>query len=446
MADKTNLLISRRGFLKKTTLAASLLAIPSVVPSSIFGANAPSERINIGCIGVGNMGVSNCKSFLNSEQTQVIAICDVERGCQQDGHKYFGTESVRNMVNTFYSEKNSSGIYKGCDVYEDFRDVLTRQDIDAVVISTPDHWHVPIAVAAAKAGKDIYCEKPLTLTIGQGRILADVVKRYKTVFQTGSHQRSTSSFRYACELVRNSRIGQLKKIHVQIPENNRSCEPTWQPMPVPETLNYDMWLGPAPEAPYHKKRCHYEFRFILDYSGGQMTNWGAHHFDIAQWGSGHDDSGPIEIEGVGKFPISGLFTTCTSVKKITYKYANGVEINAKMGGSDIMFEGSQGWIRVSRESINASDPKILTSKIGPNEIHLYQSHDHRGNFIECVKIRKDPICSAEIGHRSATVCHLGNIAMLLGRKLKWDPVKEKFTNDDEANRMINRAMRTPWVL
>ncbi|HPS54177.1 MAG TPA: Gfo/Idh/MocA family oxidoreductase [Sedimentisphaerales bacterium] len=445
MTDKMSL-ISRRDFLKKTTLAASVLAVPSIVPSSVFGINTPSERINIACIGVGNMGTSNCNGFLNLDQTQVLAVCDVETGSNQPDRKYFGREPVRDMVNAFYSKKSSSGTYKGCDAYEDFRDVLARNDIDAVVISTPDHWHVPISVAAAKAGKDIYCEKPLTLAIGQGRILADVVKRYKTVFQTGSHQRSIGSFRYACELVRNNRIGELKKIYVQIPGNNCFCEPTWQPMPVPESLNYDMWLGPAPAAPYHKKRCHYEFRFILDYSGGQMTNWGAHHFDIAQWGSGHDHTGPIEIQGQGEFPKSGLFTTCTNVKNITYRYANGVEINAKMGGSDIKFEGTLGWIRVSREFINASSPEILTDKIGPDEIHLYQSNDHRKNFIECIKTREDPICNAETGHRSATICHLGNIAMLLDRPLKWDPAKERFTNDDQANRMINRTMRSPWTL
>lgn len=447
MTNQIKFLSSRRDFLKKTALAASALAIPSIVPQSVFGVNAPSERINIACIGVGLMGAVNCNGFLNSDQTQVLAVCDVEKAYEQTcGGKYFGREPIRDMVNDFYSRKKSSGIYKGCDAYADFRDVLARKDIDAVIISTPDHWHVPISVAAAKLGKDIYCEKPLTLTIGQGRILADIVKRYKTVFQTGSQQRSSGFFCYACELVRNNRIGELKKIHVQIPVNNRFCEPTWQPMKVPESMDYDMWLGPAPFAPYHKKRCHYEFRFILDYSGGQMTNFGAHHFDIAQWGSGHDNSGPVEIQGSGEFPRSGLFTTCTKINKLTYRYANGVEINATTGGSGLMFEGTQGWIHVSGDSIKASDPKIVTSKIGPNEIHLYRSYDHQRNFVECIKTRKDPICNAETGHRSATVCHLGNTAMLLGRSLKWDPVKEQFVNDDEANRMVNRTMRSPWVI
>jgi len=444
MTGKMDFSISRRGFLKKTALAASVLGLPSIVPSSVFGANAPSERVTVACIGVGNMGTGNCNGFLNLGPTQVLAVCDVEKGCEQPGHKYFGREPVRDMVNAFYAKKSSSGSYKGCGCYEDYREVLGREDIDAVVISTPDHWHVPISIAAAKVGKDIYCEKPLTLTIGQGRVLADVVKQYKTVFQTGSHQRSSGSFRYACELVRNKRVGELKKIHIQIPGNNRFCEPTWEPMAVPESLNYDMWLGPAPDAPYHKQRCHYEFRFILDYSGGQMTNWGAHHFDIAQWGSGHDGSGPVEIEGDGDFPKSGLFTTCTRVNKLRYKYANGVEIIATTGGSDIKFEGAEGWIKVSRSSISASDTEIITSKIGANEMHLYESHGHRGNFVDCIKTRKDPICNAEVGHRSASVCHLGNIAMLLGRKLKWDPVKERFTNDDEANRMVDRTMRAPW--
>ncbi len=450
MTDRMSFSISRRDFLKKTTLAASALTIPSIVPASVLGAYSPGQKINLGFIGVGGMGMQNLKGFLPKEKVQVVAVCDVEEESNQYGGYYTGRDlgraPAKRNVEKFYANKKNIIQYKGCDAYEDYRDVLARKDIDAVVVCTPDHWHVPISVAAAKAGKDIYCEKPLTLTIGQGRVLADVVKRYKTVFQTGSHQRSSGLFRNACELVRNNRIGQLKKMHIQIPGNNCFCQPAWKPMEVPKTFNYDMWLGPAPYAPYHKQRCHYDFRFILDYSGGQMTNWGAHHFDIAQWGSGHDDSGPVEIQGSGEFPKSGLFTTCTKVNKLTYRYANGVEINTKMGGSDVMFEGTDGWIRVSRESISASDPEILTSKIGPDEIHLYESYDHRENFLECIETRKDPICSAETGHRSATVCHLGNIAMLLGRKLKWDPARERFTNDDEANRMINRAMRAPWIL
>jgi predicted dehydrogenase len=329
--------------------------------------------------------------------------------------------------------------------YTDFREVLARDDIDAVSIATPDHWHVPMSVAAVRAGMDVFCEKPLTLAIAEGRVLADEVKRYGRVFQTGSQQRSGSEFRFACELVRNGRIGKLHTIRVEIHGNNRECPPTWEAEPVPEGFDYDMWLGPAPWEPYTEQRCHYQFRFILDYSGGQMTNWGAHYLDIAQWGNGADDTGPVEIVGSGDFPKTGLFTTAQN-EKIEYTYANGVKLFLKSGSGHTRFEGSEGWVDVTRGKIDAEPKSLLTSKIGPDEIHLYDSNDHKQNFLDCIKSRKDTICTAEIGHRTSSVCHLGNIAMQLGRKLKWDPKAERFIGDPAANNMLTRAMRAPWRL
>jgi predicted dehydrogenase len=423
MMKHKNNKVTRRQFLKGTAAAGAMLVWPTIVPSSVFGANAPSNRITVGCIGLGNQGLGNMKSFDAKSDCEVVAICDVDAGYM---------EKAREAI----------GLDKGF-CYGDFREIIARDDIDAAVITVPDHWHVAMSVAAVRAGKDVFCEKPLTLTIAEGRVLADEVKRYGRVFQTGSWQRSSSEFRQACELVRNGRIGELHTIRVGIHGNNRTCGPTWSPEPVPEGFDYDMWLGPAPWAPYTTQRCHYQFRFILDYSGGQMTNWGAHFLDIAQWGKGADETGPVEIVGHGDFPKTGLFTTAQN-ENVEYTYADGVKLFLESSSGHTRFEGTRGWVDVSRGKIDAEPISLLTSIIGPDEIHLYNSNDHNQNFLDCIKSRKDTICTAEIGHRSATVCHLGNIAMILGRKLKWDPKEERFIDDDEANRMLSRAMRAPW--
>jgi predicted dehydrogenase len=417
--------VSRREFLKGSAAAGAAFAWPTIVPSSVFGAAAPSNRLTVGCIGLGGQGSGNMKGFNAKKDCAVVAVCDVDAD-----HR----EKAREMV--------------GLDVkssYNDFRDVIARDDIDAVSIAAPDHWHVPISIAAVRAGKDVFCEKPLTLTIAEGRVLVDEAKRYGRVFQTGSQQRSGSEFRKACELVVNGRIGKLHTMTVQIPGNNRKCEPTWTPEPVPAGFDYDMWLGPAPWEPYHKQRCHYEFRFLLDYSGGQMTNWGAHYLDIAQWGNQADSTGPVEIKGKGEFLATGLFTTATKAD-IEYTYANGVKLVLTTGGGSTRFEGSEGWVFVTRGKLDAEPKSLVASTIAPDEIHLYNSNDHKQDFLDCIKTRKDPICNAEVGHRSSTVCHLGNIAMLLDRPLKWDPQKEQFIGDDEANRMRQRPARAPWCL
>ena len=418
--------VSRREFLKgSAAVAGAAFAWPTIVPSSVFGAAAPSNRLTMGCIGLGGQGSGNMKGFNAKKDCAVVAVCDVDADHREKAREVVGLDA-----------KSS---------YNDFRDVIARDDIDAVSIAAPDHWHVPISIAAVRAGKDVFCEKPLTLTIAEGRVLVDEAKRYGRVFQTGSQQRSGSEFRKACELVVNGRIGKLHTMTVQIPGNNRKCEPTWTPEPVPAGFDYDMWLGPAPWEPYHKQRCHYEFRFLLDYSGGQMTNWGAHYLDIAQWGNQADNTGPVEIKGKGEFPATGLFTTATKAD-IEYTYANGVKLVLTTGGGSTRFEGSEGWVFVTRGKLDAEPKSLVASTIAPDEIHLYSNNDHKQDFLDCIKTRKDPICNAEVGHRSSTVCHLGNIAMLLDRPLKWDPQKEQFIGDDEANRMRQRPARAPWCL
>ena len=421
---------SRRSFLKASAAVSSALVLPSIVPCSVFGANAPSNRISVGCIGVGNKGSGNMSAFMaNGKGDAVVtAVCDVD-------------------AEHLESARLKAGLDKS-SCTRDFRELIARPDIDAVAVSTPDHWHTLISLAAIKAGKDVFCEKPLTLTIAEGRALSDAATRYGRVLQTGSQQRSDRLFRRACEFVRNGKIGRLTTVRVDIPGNNRANPMDWKPEPVPTGFDYDMWLGPAPKVPYHPMRCHYTFRFLLAYSGGQMTNWGAHYLDIAQWGIGADNSGPLTIDGQGEFPRGGLFTTAEKAN-IVYTYADDVTLildQHKGNSGNIRFEGSEGWISVNRKRMDAAPKSLLSYNTKPDELHLYNSLDHKQNFLDCIKTRQQPIANAEIGHRSASVCHLGNIAMLLGRKLTWDPKTEQFAGDSQANRMVSRIMRTPWHL
>ncbi len=428
---KTKAGVSRREFLSKgTVLAGGLLGFPAVIPASALGKTgrpAPSNRIVMGVVGVGLQGMGNLRSFLGFREVQMVTVCDVDAH-----HLAAGKRAVDGRYGT-----------RDCRAVRDFREITRRGDLDAVCVATPDHWHVLPALDAVRHGKDAYVQKPLTLTIAEGRLLADTVQRYGAVFQTGSQQRSSYRFRRACELVRNGRLGRVHTVRVGIPGNNKRCGPTWQPEPVPPELDYEFWLGPAPWAPYHHQRCHYQFRFILDYSGGQVTNWGAHHLDIAQWGLGMDRSGPVEVFGRGEFPRTGLFTTATRVH-FECLYANGARVICRTGAVGVTFEGERGAISVNRGRLAANPPSLLKEVIGPNEIHLYESRNHFANFLECVRTRRAAICDAETGHRSATICHLGNISMLLGGKLKWDPEKEKFPDNDEANRLRDRVPRPPW--
>jgi predicted dehydrogenase len=427
--------VNRRQFLRKIIGAsAGVVGFPYLVQSSALGKAgtvAASERITIGFIGVGGHGRAvNLKNFLGNADAQAVAVCDVET-------KHMNI--ARDMVNTKYGNKD-------CATYKDFRKIIERDDIDAVMISTPDHWHVPISIMAARAGKDVECEKP-TLTVEEGRILCETMKRYNRVFQWSTEDRSVDVYLRMCELVRNGRIGKVHTIRVELPSGpDTPGDPT--PMPVPDGFDYDMWLGPAPYAPYTKDRIHWNFRWIHDYSGGMLTDWGAHLLDGAQWGNDSEHTGPVEVEGKGEFWREGLYNSAKEFK-IEYKYPDGVRLIVTSGTPSLRFEGSEGWIgnRGWRAKLQAEPKSILDSVIGPNEIHLYTCKaGEQRNFLDCVKSRKDCYFPPEIGHRCFTIAHIGNISMLLGRKLKWDPDKERFINDEQANRMLSRWMRSPWRL
>jgi predicted dehydrogenase len=433
--------INRRKFLTRAIgTAVGVISFPYIVPSSALGAAetvAPSNRIVMGCIGVGGQGTNDMQAFLSNPDVQVVAVCDVDTN-----HR----NAAGNIVNEKYDNRD-------CVTYNDFRELLARRDIDAVMVATPDHWHGLVTVTAAKAGKDIYCEKPLANTITEGRAMCEAVKRYGRVLQTGTQRRSFSGCRFACELVRNGRIGKLQTIRVAVPEGyaimGGSFEGVQSPMPVPKGFDYDMWLGPAPWALYTNGRCHFNFRWILDYSGGYITDWGAHFLDIAQWGNGSDLTGPIEIKGRGEFPKDGLYNTATS-HYVEFKYANGVKVissaTADSKAWGVRFEGTKGWLYVCDDIKAAHPDSLINEVIGPDEVHLAHSPGHHRNFLDAVKTRGQTTAPAEVGHRTATICHLANITILTGRKLKWDPQREQIINDPEANRMLSRPMRSPWHL
>lgn len=454
----SKLSVSRRQFLTTTSgVGLGILAVPSIVPASAIGASgrvAPSNRIVMATIGTGNQGTNDMKGLLRDERVQMVAVCDLNR--QSAGYwngAVAGREPGRKIVNSHYSEATRSGSFKGCAAYEDFREVLARKDIDAVLIAIPDHWHAITSVEACKAGKDVYCQKPLSLTIAEGRAMSDAVKKYDRVFQTGSQQRSDNKFRKACELVRNGRIGKLQTVKCGLPPGHSDYGKTGHrkaPEPVPAGFNYDFWLGPAPEAPYSPARCHVNFRWNLDYSGGQVTDWGGHHPDIAQWGMDTEHTGPVAIKNAkGTFPPSDALWNTATEYSFECEYANGVRLivadttKHKMG---VTFEGTDGWIYVKRGLIDANPKSLLKEVIGPDEIHLYKSAQHFRNFIDCVISRDEPIAPCEVAHRSISIAHLGNIAMLLGRDLKWNPAMEQFIGDPSAQWMLNRPYRSPWKL
>jgi predicted dehydrogenase len=453
----------RRQFLTTTLSAAAAWGLPSLVPHSVFGQNAPSNRHNVGFIGLGNQSTIDLPAFLGQPDVQVLAVCDVNTG--SDGYlpgQFRGRKPGQDQVNAYYAQNTSSGQYKGCDAYVDFREVLGRKDIDIVTIVVPDHWHALMTVMACQAGKDVYCEKPLSLNVSQGQAMVKAVRQYKRILQTGSQWRTQPMVRQACELVRNGRIGKLKRIYLTVaPQNAEDPGPGWKPEPVPEGFDYERWLGPAPKAPYHRGRCLYRFRFNLDYSGGQTTNFGAHSIDISRWGQGSDATGPVEFEDAGsEWPPKGsLYSTATKVA-FRARYADGVEMVCETGKPSplVRFEGTDGWVQFDSKGVTSSPDSLKTSVIGPNEFHLPVSvadatadpkkriFYHVRNFLDAVKSRQDPIEPVEVGHRTANVCHLANIAMFLKRKIRWDPEKEQIVGDDEANRMLSRPMREPWNL
>jgi predicted dehydrogenase len=427
--------VNRRQFLKTAAgIAAGAVAFPHIVPSSVLGSNgnvAPSNRIVMGCIGVGGQGTGNMQGFLGKNEVQVVAVCDVDRGQRNQAKK---------KVDGRYGNSD-------CKEYLDFREVIERQDIDALSLAMPDHWHSIPVVMGARAGKDMYGEKPLARTIREGRAMVEAVSRYGRIWQTGSWQRSVADFHHACELVRNGRIGKVHLVEVGLPTGGGSDNKPVQP--VPDGVDWDFWLGPAPWVPY-RGVMHWDWRWIMDYSGGQLTDWAGHHIDIAHWGLGLDRTGPVEIEGKGVYPKDGIFNAATEYK-FTCKYANGLTMivandRQQPKGMGAVWYGEKGWIHVDRGRSASDPPTLLKEVIGPDEIKLYESRDHQQNFLDCVKSRKETITPIEIAHRSISVGLLGEIAMLTGRKLKWDPEKEIFPGDDGANRLLSRAFRGPWHL
>jgi predicted dehydrogenase len=338
---------------------------------------------------------------------------------------------------------------KGCTVTQDFRELIARKDIDTIMIGTPDHTHAVITLAAARVGKDIYCEKPLAYSVAEGRAVVEGVKRYGRVLQTGTQRRSMARFRFGCELIRNGRIGKLHTVRC-VPGRGFGVRGDFtgqeSPQPAPPELNYDLWLGPAPWVPYTAARCHFNFRWILDYGEGYISDNGVHAVDLATWGMGVDYTGPELIDGKATFPTSGIYDAPTEFE-IVYRYANGMKMVLASGdGFGVQFEGTDGWIHMSGGDVTASSDKILKSTIDLNEFHTRPSSGHHANFIDCVLSRDLPVTHAELGQRAATVCHLGFISCQLGRPLKWDPVREVFPDDSAANRYLSRAMREPWSL
>ncbi|MFD3002347.1 Gfo/Idh/MocA family protein [Pontibacter toksunensis] len=457
--------INRRNFLKATatgalTTSLGISGFPTIVPASVLGKNAPSNRINVGAIGTGRISFGHdMPGVMQYDTARVMAVCDVDSKRAEAGKKF---------VNDYYTKKNGKG-YDGVSLYTDFRELLQNKDIDAVIISTPDHWHAPIAILAAEAGKDIYMQKPASLTISEGREMSNAVHRTGRILQIGSQQRSSPQFRYAAELVRNGRIGQLKTVSIGLPGDPGGNEEP--PMPIPENLNYDMWLGTTPYVYYTEKRVHPQDSIEArpgwlrceQFGAGMITGWGSHHIDSAHWAMDTEYTGPIEVSGWAEYPESGLWDVHGKFQTEAL-YANGVKmiVNNEFDNG-IKFEGTDGWIFVTRgdyaatasdpvskkkgsKALTASNPKLITSVIGPNEIHLMESKEHHGNWLESIKSRQPPIAPVEVGHRSCSACLIHQIAMKLKRKVYWDPIKERFRNDDEANAMLSRPQRSPWAI
>ncbi|MGI6271816.1 MAG: Gfo/Idh/MocA family protein [Anaerohalosphaeraceae bacterium] len=434
--------IQRRTFLKA---AAGAAVVPYVVPSSVLGQDGavpPSEKIVMGAIGVGPQGTFVMRNFLAQKDCRVVAVCDVKSNVLAE---------KKALVDRHYGDT-------GCAAYGDFRELLARDDIDAVSIATCDHWHVLCAIAAAKAKKDVYLEKPMGLSMAQDQALRTACKRYGTVFQFGTQQRSDRQFLHACELVRNGKIGELKTINVWSPGSSAGGSP--EVVPVPEWLNYDFWLGPAPLVPYTKDRCSNSlWWFISDYALGYIAGWGVHPLDIALWGGGEKTACNLEIEGTGVFPTEGVANTALNWN-VKVKFDSGVRMNftgcpypeewkkryGRTTDHGTAFEGTEGWIHVDRGGINAHPQSLLTAELGPNDTRLYKSTHHQRNLLDCIRTRGKTVCPIEDAVAADTLCQLSDIATRLEKKLRWDWKREQFIDDTEANRMLSRPMRSPWTL
>jgi predicted dehydrogenase len=413
--------LSRRQVLGGLTAA---VGFPAVVPASVIGSSttpAPSEQITLGFIGMGQQGTGKNlrQNFLKQADARVLAVCDV------DAERCLTAQGI---VHEQYGNKD-------CDAYNDFREILNRDDIDAVAISTPDHWHAIMSIMAAKAGKDVFCEKP-TVSIEEGRVVSDVIRDTGRVLQTGTEDRSLPLYHRMAEMVRNKAIGTLHTIRVGLPcgKSRPAHLDRGKTYKVPDGFDYDLWLGPAPKAQYNPARCHFNFRYIYDYAGGILPDWGMHLVDTAQWANDTERTGPVQVEGMGEFPHDGLYDTAYEFF-LKYTYDNGVRMIVRTGKPFLRFEGSEGWIESDgwMKELTASADDILAWERGLNDIHLYTNPaGEQRDFLDCVKSRKEPYFPAEIGHRCATVMHIGTHCMQLGRSLQWDPAKEAYVNDAEA--------------
>jgi len=398
---------------------------------------APSERIAVACIGTGWQGGNNVQSILEEPGAQLVAVCDLDATHLAEAQA---------IVNKKYGDT-------GCAAYREFEAVLARPDIDAVVLSVPDHWHGVLSVSAARAGKDIYGEKPLAHNFAEGVAIRDAVARYGRVWQTGSWQRSVAEFRFAAELVRNGRIGKVSRVEVGLPGGLTDWDKTATldtPALPPRTLDYDRWLGPAPFAPYCPARVHKTWRWNLDYGGGMLMDWIGHHVDIAHWGLGFDETGPVEVEGTGEFSLASRVWNAPEKFRVRATYAGGVSMLISGGYDDVArgakWRGEEGWVWVDRAGIDASPRSLLNSRLGPNDTQLYRSPGHHREFLECVRSRRRTLTPADVALRSATPGYLGLISMLLGRKVRWDPASETIVGDESASRMLSRPLRAPWRL
>ncbi len=456
--------ITRRKFINnsaKATLFSSfgIVGFPTIVPSSVFGKDSPSEKINIGQIGFGRVAMSHdLAETLKYNSVRVVAVADFDS---------FRVKKGKQFIDYYYEKRNGKQGYVNTKTYSDYREIINDRNIDAVIISTPDHWHVQPAIEAALAGKDIYLQKPTSLTVKEGRLLSDIVKEKKVILQIGTQQRSMAQFRIAAELVRNGRIGKLETVKIGLP--GYSSDYQAPEMPVPGNLNYDGWLGSTPERYYSENTVHPRqditgrpgWMNCEQFGAGIITDWGQHHFDSAAWGMDTELTGPVSIEAVAQFSGNNLcYVHGNFMAKTEYK--NGVTVLTSSGYKNgIRYEGSEGWIFVTRgnnilsagtevtncnrpELLVASNPKILTSEILDNEIHLPVSDEQHGNWLDSIRSRRDPVSPVEIGHRSCSVALIIHIAMKLGRKLTWDPDNEIFINDKEANSMLSRTQRFPY--
>jgi predicted dehydrogenase len=433
--------ITRRRFLSSAAAsAAAAAAAPYFVPASSLGADgrsAPSERIGVAIVGVGSRGNDHFQTMLRNGQAQILATCDA--------NKPKADEAAKN-ADAYYAGQAGRGEGHGCASYSDFREVIARPDVDAIFIAAPENWHALIASHAVRAGKDVYCEKALSLTVREGRQLCQAVRRYGRVLQVGTQQRSDRQFRQACELALNGYIGRLQRVEVGVPGGREL--PNTPTTPVPPGLDYEMWLGPAPFTPHNDIKCSFNWYFIYDYCAGWIQSWGVHHCDIALWGAPSLLAGPLEVSGSAEFPKDGLADTSITWN-VEFKAANGLTMGFLDDGHiqhGVRFIGEKGWVHVTREGIWTEPGSLAKVEIKPTEQRLYESSNHHVNFLECIRTRRDPVSPVEAGHAATTLSLIADIATRTRRKLTWDWKTETFPDDDAANRYLSRAMRAPWAM